>query len=114
MLSLIHALGGLGRSVTDSARHALTSADGATRWRKLALYVVMFALPGGSIAVLFFAWAEHRRALRKRAGAAGAAPLAPLCAPCAGGQPACRAAAASAANSARPTHATRAPKPPAR
>ena len=69
MLYLKNALGGLGRSVTDTARHALAGADGVARWRKLALYVVMFALPGGSIAVLLFAWADRRRAQRAAASA---------------------------------------------
>jgi len=94
MLSLINALGGLGRSVTDTARHALAGADGAARWRKLALYVVMFALPGGSIAVLLFVWIDRRRARRTAAGTDVIVPPLPAASapPCTGGQPACRAA----------------------
>ncbi|HTH61850.1 MAG TPA: hypothetical protein VL689_17060 [Paraburkholderia sp.] len=92
MLYLINALGGLGRSVTDSARHALTGADGVARWRKLALYGAMFALPGGSILVLLLALAERRRALRASASAGRASSV--VAQPCAGGQPACRAASA--------------------
>lgn len=107
MLYLKNALGGLGRSVTDTARHAFVGADGVTRWRKLALYVVMLALPGGSIAVLLFAWADRRRAQRA-AGGVDAAPATSVSTgsgtpPCTGGQPACRAAcAAPHAKSRRP------------
>jgi hypothetical protein len=93
MLYLINALGGLGRSVTDTARHALAGADGAARWRKIALYVAMLALPGGSIAVLLLAWADRRRAQRA-AASVEAAPSADA-QPCPGGQPACRAACAA-------------------
>lgn len=93
MLYLKNALGGLGRSVTDTARHALAGADGVARWRKLALYVVMFALPGGSVAVLLFAWADRRRALRTAARADAASSIGAQ--PCPGGQPACRAACAT-------------------
>ena len=92
---LKNALGGLGRSVTDTARHAFAGAEGVARWRKLALYVVMFALPGGSIVVLLFAWAEHRRARRAAGGVDAAAPIGGAIAPCTGGQPACRAACAA-------------------
>ena len=97
MLSLIHAIGGLGRSVSDTARHALAGADRVGRWRKLALYVAMFALPGGSIAVLLFMWIDRRRAQRTAtATKAGAHPLPAAAAqPCTGGQPACRAACAT-------------------
>ncbi|HEY1611252.1 MAG TPA: hypothetical protein VGG24_18460 [Paraburkholderia sp.] len=94
MLYLKNALGGLGRSVTDTARHAFAGASGVARWRKLALYVVVFALPGGSIAVLLFAWADRRRALRA-AASAEAASAASTTQPCIGGQPACRAACAT-------------------
>ena len=93
MLYLKNALGGLGRSVTDTARHAFVGADGVARWRKLALYVVMFALPGGSIVVLLLAWADRRRALRAVA-ATGVVSQAGT-QPCAGGQAACRAACAT-------------------
>jgi hypothetical protein len=97
MLYLKNALGGLGRSVTDTARHAFAGADGVARWRKLALYVVMFALPGGSIVVLLFAWADRRRALRAAADAeaASTSPTNAPPLPCTGGQPACRAASAT-------------------
>jgi hypothetical protein len=92
---LKNALGGLGRSVTDTARHAFAGAEGVARWRKLALYVVMFALPGGSIVVLLFAWADRRRAQRAAGGVEAAASTAGATLPCAGGQPACRAACAA-------------------
>lgn len=58
MLYLKNTLGGLGRSIHDSA---LNSFQGPYRWWKLAAYVVMFVLPGGSLGVLFFAWVDHRR-----------------------------------------------------
>jgi hypothetical protein len=45
MLFLINALGGLGRSVTDTARLAFAKTSESSRWRKLALYAAMFALP---------------------------------------------------------------------
>ncbi|PXW29666.1 hypothetical protein [Paraburkholderia caballeronis] len=92
MLYLKNALGGLGRSVTDTARHAFAGADGAARWRKLALYAVMLALPGGSLAVLIYAWADRRRAQRAAARASAEAAAAAGAQPCTGGQPACRAA----------------------
>jgi hypothetical protein len=59
MLYLKNTLGGLGRSLHDSA---LNTFQGPNRWWKLALYVVMFVLPGGSLGVLFFAWFDNRRA----------------------------------------------------
>lgn len=58
MLYLKNTLGGLSRSLHDSA---LQTFQGPYRWLKLALYVVMFVLPGGSLGVLFFAWIDHRR-----------------------------------------------------
>ena len=61
MLYLKNTLGGLGRSLHDSA---VQSFQGPYRWWKLALYVVMFVLPGGSLGVLFFAWVDHRRNAR--------------------------------------------------
>ncbi|CAG4902508.1 hypothetical protein [Paraburkholderia saeva] len=64
MLYLKNTLGGLSRSLTGSALQTFT---GPNRWWKLALYLVMFVLPGGSIAVMIFAWVDHRRAVRDRA-----------------------------------------------
>ncbi|WP_323048517.1 hypothetical protein [Paraburkholderia sp.] len=58
MLYLKNTLGGLGRSLTDSA---LSSFQGPHRWWKLALLTVLFVLPGGSVGVAVFAWVEHRR-----------------------------------------------------
>lgn len=58
MLYLKNTLGGLGRSLHDSA---LNTFQGPNRWWKLALYAVMFVLPGGSLGVLFFAWIDNRR-----------------------------------------------------
>lgn len=90
---LKNALGCLGRSVTDTARLAFAQAGAAgraARWRKLAVYAAMFALPGGSFVVLLFMWAKRRRA--EREAHAGAAPA--VFAACSGGQLACRAAGA--------------------
>ncbi|RFU47383.1 hypothetical protein [Paraburkholderia sp. DHOC27] len=77
MLYLKNTLGGLGRSLHDSA---LNTFQGPNRWWKLALYVVMFVLPGGSLGVLFFAWLDNRRARRAAAqsAATSAAPIALL------------------------------------
>jgi len=61
MLYLKNTLGGLTRSLTDSALHTF---QGPRRWWKLALYLVMFVLPGGSLAVLLFAWFDQRREAR--------------------------------------------------
>ncbi len=58
MLYLKNTLGGWSRSFTDSA---LQTFQGANRWWKVALYAVIFVLPGGSLGVLLFAWFEHRR-----------------------------------------------------
>ena len=70
MLYLKNALGGLGRSFTDSAMHAF---QGPYRWWKLAAYALVFALPGGSLGVLFFAWADQRRSRRQATRTAGQA-----------------------------------------
>jgi hypothetical protein len=67
MLYLKNTLGGWGRSLTDSALHTF---QGANRWWKVALYVVMFVLPGGSIGVLLLAWFENRRSRKAKARAA--------------------------------------------
>ncbi|WP_322103893.1 hypothetical protein [Paraburkholderia sp. J41] len=101
MLYLINALGGFGRSVTETARLALTQGSAASRWRKFALYAAMFALPGGSLAVIAMVWAQRRRA-KKAADAVAPvvaaqlpAPAAPVQQACGGAhQPACRAACA--------------------
>jgi hypothetical protein len=67
MLYLKNTLGGLGRSLADSA---LLSFRGTNRWWKLALYAVMFVLPGGTLGVMLFAWIEHQRARRELKAAA--------------------------------------------
>ena len=69
MLYLKNTLGGLSRSLTDSARH---SFQGQNRWWRLALYALMFVLPGGSLGVFLFAWIEHQRARRELNAAAAA------------------------------------------
>ncbi|HEY3597380.1 MAG TPA: hypothetical protein VGL08_07700 [Paraburkholderia sp.] len=61
MLYLKNTLGGLSRSLIDSA---LLNFQRPFRWWKLALYAVVFVLPGGSFGVLFLAWIDHRRARR--------------------------------------------------
>jgi len=95
MLYLINALGGLGRSVTDVARIAFAKAGASSRWRKLALYTAMFALPGGSLAVVAMVWARRRRAQRETASAGAVVPVttaAVAATPiCGSGQLACRA-----------------------
>ncbi|CAD6540827.1 hypothetical protein [Paraburkholderia metrosideri] len=58
MLYLKNTLGGLGRSLTDSA---LNSFQGPNRWWKLALFAVLVVVPGGSVGVVVMAWVEHRR-----------------------------------------------------
>ncbi|CAB3785080.1 hypothetical protein LMG28614_02044 [Paraburkholderia ultramafica] len=58
MLYLKNTLGGLSRSLTDSA---LNSFQGPHRWWKLALFAGLFVLPGGSVGVALLAWVEHRR-----------------------------------------------------
>jgi hypothetical protein len=73
MLYLKNTLGGLSRSLTDSA---LSSFNGPYRWWKLALLTVLFVLPGGSVGVAVFAWAEHRRG-RKAAPTASAESVRP-------------------------------------
>ena len=64
MLYFKNALGGIGRSVSCTARLAFAQAGGAARWRKFAVYAAMFVLPGGSIAVVLMMWADRRRAQR--------------------------------------------------
>ena len=101
MLYLINALGGLGRSVTDTARLAFAKAGAGSWWgrgRKLALYAAMFALPGGSIAVVAVVWAQRRRARPEPAAAGAVVPATPVNATagtaasaCPGSQLACRA-----------------------
>lgn len=58
MLYLKNTIGGLSRSLTDSA---LNSFQGPHRWWKLALFAGLFVLPGGSLGVAILAWFEHRR-----------------------------------------------------
>jgi hypothetical protein len=58
MLYLKNTVGGLSRSLTESAVQAF---HGPHRWWKLALYVAMFILPGGSLGVLLIAWLDGRR-----------------------------------------------------
>lgn len=90
---LKNALGGLGRSVTDTARQAFGHADAPGRWRKLALYAAVFALPGGSLAVLLFMWAGRRRA-RATATTQPVVAALPSLPPCAPARAACRASQA--------------------
>jgi hypothetical protein len=68
MLYLKNTLGGLGRSLTDSA---LNSFQGPHRWWKLALFAVLVVVPGGSVGVVVMAWAEARRARKSKSDKAG-------------------------------------------
>jgi hypothetical protein len=93
MLYLKNALGGFSRSITDTARLAFAQAS-AAGWRKLAVYAAVFALPGGSLAVLLYLWAQRRGSRRPTATeAAQPALAAPLCAD---RRAACRAACSQA------------------
>jgi hypothetical protein len=90
---LKNALGGLGRTVTDTARLAFAQAGAVRRagvWRKFAVYAAVFALPGGSLAVLLYMWAERRRAKRNAQASAASGAAA-----CTGRQSACRASCAT-------------------
>jgi len=62
MLYLKNTLGGLSRSLTDSALHRF---QGRHRWLKLALFAGLFVLPGGSVGVALLAWVEHRRGTKQ-------------------------------------------------
>jgi hypothetical protein len=62
MLYLKNTLGGLGRSLTDTALH---SFQGRHRWWKLALFAGLIVLPGGSVGVALLAWIEHRREAKR-------------------------------------------------
>ncbi|HEX3381852.1 MAG TPA: hypothetical protein VHU21_18950 [Paraburkholderia sp.] len=62
MLYLKNTLGGLSRSLTDSALH---SFQGRHRWWKLALFAGLIVLPGGSVGVALLAWIEHRRGAKR-------------------------------------------------
>jgi hypothetical protein len=93
---LKNALGGFSRSVTDTARLALAQAS-AAGWRKLAVYAAVFALPGGSLAVLLFMWAQRRRAKRASSPSSLQVAQSTVSAPlCADRRAACRAACAQA------------------
>ena len=58
MLSLKNAAGALRRNLTDTTHHLFS---GPHRGWKIALYVTMLVVPGGSLAALGFAWFDHRR-----------------------------------------------------
>ena len=62
MLYLKNTLGGLSRSLADSALH---SFQGRHRWWKLALFAGLIVLPGGSLGVALLAWVEHRREMKR-------------------------------------------------
>ncbi|EDZ99945.1 conserved hypothetical protein [Burkholderia sp. H160] len=62
---LKNTLGGLSRSLTDSALHTLRSFQGPHRWWKLALFAGLLVLPGGSVGVALLAWVEHRRGTKQ-------------------------------------------------
>ncbi|WP_175686177.1 multidrug ABC transporter ATPase [Burkholderia anthina] len=58
MLSLKNAAGALRRNLTDTTHHLFS---GPHRGWKIALYVTMLVVPGGSLAALGLAWFDHRR-----------------------------------------------------
>jgi hypothetical protein len=75
MLYLKNTLGGLSRSLIDSA---LLNFQKPYRWWKLVLYAVVFVLPGGSLGVLLLAWIDHRRTRRGGVKTASVKPVALL------------------------------------
>ncbi|WP_244814821.1 hypothetical protein [Caballeronia sp. Lep1P3] len=56
-------------TIANASRHFVPSK--LTSW-KLALYLIVFLLPGGSFAVLAMGWFENRQKRQKRKGAAPA------------------------------------------
>ncbi|AOJ08325.1 hypothetical protein [Burkholderia mayonis] len=62
---LKHAAGALRRNLSDTARHTLS---GPHRGWKIALYAALLIVPGGSLAVLGFAWFDQRRHRAARNG----------------------------------------------
>ncbi|SMG02655.1 ABC-type multidrug transport system, ATPase and permease components [Burkholderia singularis] len=75
------------RNLTDTARHTLCAPH---RGWKIALYVAMLIVPGGSLAALGFAWFDHRRQRTARGSTRAAStrePSAQLCLPAAPPQP---------------------------
>ncbi|HEY2020484.1 hypothetical protein [Paraburkholderia sp.] len=67
MLYLKNTLGGLSRSLADSAGNTFR---GPHRWWKLALFAGLIVLPGGSVAAALLAWVEHRRQTKRAKRAA--------------------------------------------
>ncbi|WP_081894802.1 multidrug ABC transporter ATPase [Burkholderia paludis] len=68
MLFLKNAAGALRRNLTDTAHHVFS---GPHRGWKIALYVTMLVVPGGSLAALGFAWFDHRRQRNAKGDARG-------------------------------------------
>jgi len=66
MLFLKNAAGALRRNLTDTAHHVFS---GPHRGWKIALYVAMLVVPGGSLAALGVAWFDHRRQRNAKDGA---------------------------------------------
>lgn len=71
MLFVKNAAGALRRTLSDTAHHTFA---GPHRGWKIAFYVVMLIVPGGSLAALGFAWFDHHR---QRAAKPGPAPTSP-------------------------------------
>ncbi|MGU7769595.1 multidrug ABC transporter ATPase [Burkholderia sp. MR1-5-21] len=67
MLFLKNAAGAVRRTLTDTAHHVFS---GPHRGWKIALYVTMLVVPGGSFAALGIAWFDQRRQ-RNAKGARG-------------------------------------------
>ncbi|WP_323119271.1 multidrug ABC transporter ATPase [Burkholderia alba] len=68
MLFLKNAAGALRRNLSDTAHHVFS---GPHRGWKIALYVAMLVVPGGSLAALGFAWFDQRRHRAAKSGAQG-------------------------------------------
>jgi hypothetical protein len=76
-------IGQVSSSIANAARHFVPQKLNA--W-KLALYLIVFLLPGGSFAVLGMGWFENRTRRRTAAAKPKQAPAhAMLPAPCSGG-----------------------------
>ncbi|MDR5786009.1 MULTISPECIES: hypothetical protein [unclassified Caballeronia] len=76
--------GPVSSKIADASRHFVPPK--LSSW-KLALYLIVFLLPGGSFVVLGMGWFENRQR-RKAAAAPAKAPARPLlsapCSPCPG------------------------------
>jgi hypothetical protein len=79
--------GQVSSTIASASRHFVPQK--MSSW-KIALYLIVFLLPGGSFAVLGMGWFENRRGRRAAASAAKSKaasprPLLPAPCPCSGG-----------------------------